>query len=619
MTRINSRRKWPIAALGVIVGAAIGGVSLLSTALAVHDEPTPFEIDGDPNRNTADDDWDSVFSLPAPYPSPRGTPTEAGTATFIADAADLPGGKEASAWEGSNKDIYLVEDWAYKAAKVTPDKNNITNAYAKAYTVEGFPASDFPGHPAESHSHLVIYFGADRYADDGDAAMGFWFFRDNVATDGQGGFTGSHQVGDVLIQVDFRGQGDNEVEVFTWVGTGGNAGGGTLNRIVQGLSTNTTVCTSNDTACATTNVGEVQSPWSYSGKKSGGDPAPADTFPARVFIEGGVDVGALFGQVCFSSFMAETRSSHSETAELKDFALDDFDLCSIDLVDKECSNPSYNYVNNDYTTTHTVEITNDGFGPLYDVSIRDVPGAVVCDITAISGGSGHPSLPLEVTNDWMEVANGLAPGEDLTVTMVCITSVNPFVNTVEVRAGSSPGDTGITDTPIQESGDDVEACSLTLTPVLTLTKHCKGDENSPLYTEGDLSVTLEGTDYAPRVCVDITVTNFVDTGATPQRITVSSFTDTEQAVDTPTGATVSIMSAFLAANGGSAILDPNETVSFERCYDPAAPDYGETNPGLVAYTDKVRVDGSGQASGTAFAEASATCRLCPTCPDCPTP
>lgn len=43
------KSKWPIAALGVALGAVIGGVVVLTPAFAVHEAPyTNFELDGNP-------------------------------------------------------------------------------------------------------------------------------------------------------------------------------------------------------------------------------------------------------------------------------------------------------------------------------------------------------------------------------------------------------------------------------------------------------------------------------------------------------------------------------------------------------------------------------------------
>ena len=58
--------------------------------------------------------------------------------------------------------------------------------------------------------------------------------------------------------------------------------------------------------CATVNNGTIKSPWAYQSKISG---TPANTLFAGGAMEGGVDLTDLGLTGCFSTFMAETRSS----------------------------------------------------------------------------------------------------------------------------------------------------------------------------------------------------------------------------------------------------------------------------------------------------------------------
>ena len=623
----RNRARWPIAALGTALGAVIGAVALLSTALAVHDPSDPFELDGNATQTTADDDWNNVFDLPTPYPAIRGVPDDSGEGeTFVADGANLAGGKETTAWQGSNKDIDLISTWEYKTAKVVPDKDNITNAYAKAYTVPGFAGGDFPGHPAGIHSHLVIYFGADRFANNGDAALGFWFFKNDVGLAADGQFSGEHAIGDVLVQVDFvQGGANSQVQIFTWVGSGGDFGA--LEEIKFGESNGSQVCTDDDTACALTNNGFPQaSPWAYT-PKSG----TANIFPNESFFEAGIDITALVGEVCFSSFMAETRSSHSETAELKDFALGDFDLCSVN-VEKVCTNdggitsPLIDPVDETFQTTHTVTISNDGFGPIYDVALRDdkIDTGKDCSISAISGsGIGTPTIPtggipFPNSTDYIDVADQLNAGTSMTVALLCITDVNPFENGVSVR--SAPTDGGVADVTDSDTelpsvpGDGLLGCTAELQTGLKLLKFCQGDPGSDevpntQHQTGDLSVFLNpDNNYAPEVCVDIALSNTTDT----QRMVIDNFSDSDLGDLLPAG-------GLTLAPAGST----GDTYNVSRCYTPTAPDGTPpaTDPSLAQYSDTVSADGHGKISNET-AEATpktATCKLCPTCPDCPDP
>ncbi|HEY0662066.1 MAG TPA: hypothetical protein VGD21_12190 [Lysobacter sp.] len=588
----RTRARWPIAALGVAIGAVIGGVTLLTSALAVHQPSAPFELDGNPTQTTADDDWNNVFELPTPYPTPRDLPTVGGAETFVVDGNNLPGGKESTAWKGSNKDIDTIATWEYESSKVTPDKDNITNAYAKAYPVGGFPAPN--------PQHLIIYFGADRFANSGDAALGFWFFKDNVSLDTGGKFKGEHEVGDILVQVDFVSGGkSSEVQIFQWVGSGGSHG--SLDEIVPATGSNGfEVCTAGDTACAITNNTATASPWAYT-PKSGA----SNTFPSESFFEAGIDVTALVGEVCFSSFMAETRSSHSETAELKDLALGDFNLCSIELTRKECAaeagvSPLFNFNTGRYQTKHTVTITNDGFGPLFDLSLRDIDvGAnTSCDLIEVDDVPLNPvqAFPAgtpDADAAYLPLGIDLLAGEVVTVKVLCKSTENPLENSVEVRAAAAPGGSpDVTSTYDQVDADIRPHCVATLDPRLVLTKDCKG-------------VTLDPANgFKPKVCADITVQN---TSVPAQRVTLTSW-DNKHSDGVVTQNLLTMIPA-----GQDAILDPNETITISNlCYNPA-PDDLATNPCDVAFTDVVSARGTAQVGGTLVvpSDASDSCELCP--------
>lgn len=631
----STRKRWPIAALGVALGAVIGGVAVLSNALAVHQASAPFELDGNPTRDGAMDDWNNVFNLPLPYPTPRGVPTAGDGESFVVDNATLPGGKELSAWSGSNKDIDLIGTWEYKAAKVVPDKDNITNAYAKAYKVGGFAGGDFPGHPAGVHEHLIIYFGADRFANNGDAALGFWFFQDDVGLGPNGSFIGEHEIGDVLVQVDFvQGGSSSEVQIFKWVGSGGNFGA--LQEIKFGASNGAEVCTTDDTACAITNESPTASPWAFT-PKFGVD----NIFPNESFFEAGIDITALVGEVCFSSFMAETRSSHSETAELKDFALGDFDLCSVD-VEKTCladaQSPVVDPVNETFQTKHQVTINNDGFGAIYDIELRDNAVAAasgntkakVCAIASITGdGVGMETVPTGGTvfpnnTTFLPIADALPAGGTVTVTMMCITGENPFTNGVSVRAAATTGGAQtVTDSDTESDqvpGDGLAQCTKTLDTGLKLLKFCQGDPGespdvNPLYQAGDLSVFLNpATGYKPEVCVDIVLSSTTSN----QRMVLDPnnggvFTDSDlgNLLQDASGQPIVITLEPMGSTG--------DTYTVSRCYTPTAPDGNQTDPGLATYSDTVNATGRGKINNaTAVATPkTATCKLCPTCPDCP--
>jgi hypothetical protein len=638
---------WMSTAMTIAITVALTGTALLipPPAQAVHDEPTPFQIDGNPTQSIGggnppvsllDDDWDNAFGITAPYSTPRAVPDDSGDGdSFANDAANLPGGKESSDFNGTNKDIDEINDgiagtdnWEYHSAKVTPDKDNITNAYAKAYSVPGFPAGDQPGHPNAVHNHLVIYFGADRFANNGDAALGFWFFQNDVTLGANGQFEGKHAVGDILVQVDFvSGGSSSEIQIFKWVGSGGDFG--QLEEIGFGAANGSTVCLPDtagtavneaDTACATTNNVARASPWAYV-PKSGA----ANTFPSESFFEGGIDITGLVGEVCFSSFMAETRSSHSETAELKDFALDNFDLCSVN-VEKVCfsdggtTSPVFDSSTELFTTRHTVTITNDGFGAVHQIELLDnsVTATRVCAIATITGGINPTTVPaggilFQDKDTPVQIAGQLNKSQSITVGLVCATDANPFTNSVTVNTAAADGgakDVGDTDTESAAvPGDGLAGCTKELLVGLKLLKFCQGDPGTApdlntQWSPGDLSVFLDSTNsFKPKVCVDIAISNTQNT----QKMVVDSFSDTDLGSLLPVGG---LTLEPLGTTG--------DTYNVSRCYTPTAPDGNQTTPGLVAYSDTVSATGHGKTQPTSVTATpkTATCPLCPTCPSC---
>lgn len=622
-TNKGNRPRWPIAALGVAIGLVVAGAAMFSTALAVHDAPFPFEIDGnvtDPAGGL--DDWQGVFGLGGVTPPATGGPIPSNQSVFIDDLPPtnqdgLPSNRESQYDAG--KDVLDVTDWTRKnVAKVVPDKDNILNAYAKNYPV------DHDGNPA-TPDHSVIYFGADRFANNGDAALGFWFFQQKVELEGQNGFgpahtarNGSGQRGDILVQVDFvGGGGSSEIQIFEWVGTfdadgDGDPGGdfGPLQELAFASANGSTVCAdlngTPDVACATTNNAPTGSYWPYQPKAGS-----AGTFPSESFFEGGIDLTAVAGNICLNSFLANTRTSHSETADLKDLALGDFNTCgNIDLVAKTCQavagvSPLYDGVNDVYQYVHDVTIRNDGGGgSIFDVGFRDdtVTGITLgthnrCAITAITGGTGHAlTLPYQLANnlDFVEVANTLAPGiaNQMTVTVQCDSPLRDLHNAASVQAGQSPGGTSLTDSIAQDDAA-FAACPTNFPAALTITKSCLGD------------VILDPATFQPEVCVQYVIENTSGpgTGTVAQKIDIDDLDDTRM-----DGTTQDLKSLL-----PDLVLDIGEINTIDDCYFPTKPDSDQTDPDLVTYSDSATILATGRAD-TQQIEMDSNTASCPLCP-----
>jgi len=260
-----------------------------SAVLAVHDEGL-FELDGNVEDPAGGgDDWNTIFGV---------APTA--TKIFLEDPVNGLGDKYFDG--GSTKDVTDINQWAWTTVSQPQDKNDISDAYASSYKKDG---------------DVIVYFGLDRYASNGAAQVGFWFLQSDFGLVGgpaSGTFSGKHVNGDVLVQVDFENGGANPVvRVYEWqnglqlVSTGGACG-----------------ASAGDSRCAIASTGITNPAWQYNDK---GSPGLDDDIPAGGFVEGGInltDLGLADG--CFSSFMAETRSSPSPESTLSDYAFGNFAL-----------------------------------------------------------------------------------------------------------------------------------------------------------------------------------------------------------------------------------------------------------------------------------------------------
>jgi len=292
-----------------LVGVAV--LSLLAVmsvpASAVHDDGV-FELDRNAVDDTAisGDDWD-LLDDGAGDPDTDDS-ADASSFTFDGRGPTIFTG-------GGSKDDLNTTGWKHKNGS-TPDKDELLDGFAARY-------GD------------TLYFGADRYSASGDAQMGFWFFQEEVTPQAGGSFgPGQHVDGDVLVLSNFTGGGSNtNIRVFQWNGPGGAiAGSGDINGtldLIGGTEDDPADCVGppsvgdGDPFCATVNIAPEDSPWAFD-PKSGAN----DIFPVGHFYEGGIDLDFLdLGDECFASFLAETRSSASVDATLKDFVGGSFESC----------------------------------------------------------------------------------------------------------------------------------------------------------------------------------------------------------------------------------------------------------------------------------------------------
>lgn len=566
----RSAPTWWLVAMVMIAAPAFGGVS----------NNNLFELDGDAIDASAGapDDWQTINAV-------AGTGAAGGAIAHTGVLAD-PGSASIFTGGGS-KDVRDISAWRRTDGSV-PDKDNILNAYAAAYK--------------DGDDHLILYFGADRFSTEGDAQLGFWFFKNNITENG-GNFNGVHAVGDVLVLVNFEQGGTVPlVEVLEWVG-------GKNPLSVKFPLTAVACSTSADlAACAITNPVNAQLYWSYTPKF---DTGAADTAPPQAFFEGGIDVTELVpGSTCFATFLAETRSSSSETAQLKDYVIGAFPVCGISVT-KTCEVVRLATAEDDTDKSFIAEfhatVTNTGAATIpagTEITVVDdagTPGDTSDDVTELH------VLPVALaTGESTDPIDGVFPTDD-----------NPPHNTV--TASAVIGGVTVTAAPY-----DVDCTALNVNPALFIEKDC----TTALSDEGD--VIAVKVSFNGRVC---------NTGDVPLTVDVSDDKDGSQLSDVVLAAGFPCASSddCLVANGGPGgtcrgadagegilgVCDPEDDSvcrTFGGDYLPSQTT--TTTPGDAVFSDTATVTAPLdknpflEASGVTEAPvdvATANCRLCPDC------
>ena len=509
--------------IGTVAIVAITLIAARATLDAVHHLGV-FELEGNAFDDPAvpGDDWSTV---------------NFGGGTAVARTGVLADPAPQSIYTGGgSKDPLDIPQWKYKDGAV-PDKDDITNAYAAAYNVNG---------------DLVIYFGADRFANDGDAQLGFWFFQQNVTLNVDGTFDGSHTVGDILVLANFtNGGAQATIEVLEWVGGGGDQHGGTLRLLESATNATCNTLTGDHKVCAVTNPGPVASPWPYTPKQ--GTPG---TFPTFSFFEGGINITQIFAGTtppCFASFLAETRSSTSVTAVLKDFVLGAFPVCGIDIT-KDCTGGALAPGENGFVWSFSGTVTNTGLAPLHDVTVVD--------------DAGTPGNPAD---DQTISLGTIGPQGTATYSGTFQSTQNPPTNSVTVTAATTPGG------PKSVSDTASDTCPpVQLTPFIDVSKNC----------------------VAKLAVLNNTVVVRIDIGGTVcagDQISLTNVT----VVDDHAG---QVFSTPLLAKGTCA--------SYSSSYFPSS--VNTENPSFATFTDTVTATGTAPLGfGTVTDVATATCPLCP--------
>jgi hypothetical protein len=302
------------------------GLVLAPLAQAVHD--LDFEPDGNIAKDSAGTaapfDWVDFFSSsgaesPALPDASRPGFSDSG---FSPDFTRKPTGAYSTAdtttfATGSKDSLPITPGWQCNKDNNVNDKIDIVNAYAAAYT-----------DPATGDS--ILYFGLERFSNDGDANVAFWFLQSNVNCVSPAGgsvpFTGHHVDGDLLVVSAFtKGGVVSNIDVYEWDGDDT----GSLNPVAIAHGVDCKATTGPDDTCATVNDptnGTIDPPWDTENKDRTGD------LKVSEFFEGGLNLTESgIGDACFNTFIADTRSSQSLTATLFDFARGSLGECSVSL------------------------------------------------------------------------------------------------------------------------------------------------------------------------------------------------------------------------------------------------------------------------------------------------
>jgi hypothetical protein len=313
--------------------------------------------------------------------------------------------------------------------------------------------------------------------------------------------------------------------------------------------------------CAISNPfpGGQTAPWAYTPKAG-----PAGFFPTFSFFEGGINITALLPQAeCFSSFMAETRSSQSLNAVLKDFALGEFNTCKLEIT-KTCPTVLFNSTTGQLDYTASITVKNSGIATLFDVTVTD---------TASGGHKATLTLDSLAANTSHTFTDtfSLTPGPS---------TPNPPTNTASVTAATSDGGLQtVTDGPVS-----AQCPQVSFDANLTITKTCV--------------TRLEVQNNRVVVAVDISgqVCNV------PPAQGFASPIDNVTVTNTP----VVIPPILLGT------LQPGECVNYSATYFPSTVIGPGGLPQDQTFEDTVHVTGTSTLNNQAKQNtATANCPLCP--------
>jgi hypothetical protein len=494
----------------VLAAAAITAFGA-APAVAVHDTGA-FELDGNAVNGAAPgDDWDNVCHQVIHTDCSTTSDTTGATAVDWVAELNL---NSTIFTGGGSKDPQDINQWAWKdGAGGLPDKDNLLHSFAARYLTS---AGD------------VLFFGSDRYDNSGDAQEGFWFFQNEISLGsnsigGGTGFNGVHKAGDLLVISDFsNGGGTSTITVYKWDptctkttgSTVGTCGDANLRNLGTSTSANCATAAANDQFCGIVNPTTITMPWSFTDKSG----TPNNGALNGEFYEGGVNLTTLgLAGTCFSSVAAETRSSTSTTATLKDFVLGKFGACQTEVHTTPTA-ASVSIGTGSVQVTDQATVTVTGVSTWSGTVQFSLCGPLSSAAGCASGGTSIGSVNIDNTTSqpitspaatvtqvatycWRadftpsaeSAAAGVKPGSDGSTTE-CFT-VTPVTPVLATQAGAGPVTLG---QPITDTATLTGTANQPGTPVI-----------NPTTPGGPADGTITFTAYGPNNCSTVAFTTTV--------------------------------------------------------------------------------------------------------------
>ncbi|HEX5015239.1 MAG TPA: prealbumin-like fold domain-containing protein [Candidatus Limnocylindrales bacterium] len=587
MSKTESRRAIP-RKFGVALAVVALLIGAVGSAYAMHADGV-FQLDGNTDpaihpANVTGDDWDQLDDGAGDPNNDDG----ALVSSFITDP--LSQTVDQIYTGGSTKDDLDTTGWRHTAGSV-PDKDNIEHAFAAMYNT----CDD--GADTGTDPDTCLYFGLDRFARNGDAQVGFWFFKNSMTPLANGTFASPHSIGDILVLSNFTNGGVvGTIQVYKWVGTGGDTNG-TLDLLAaEGECATTNEDPLLHDSCGESNIAQIQSAWTYDAKSISGTNNP---MPQGSFYEGGINLNTLgLAGTCIASFIAETRSSQSVDAVLKDFAYGEFNVCSANI---QVGLDGTNRVGTPHTVTGHVNVVQAGVS-------TNAPDGTTINFTKVSG-PGNLSASSCVTSGGTGSCTVTLTSSVTGVTVIHASSDVSVGNTtfhVETN-GSSPNSDDLqktwVDAKIGIAGTDTDGIGETHTFTVTVEKDT-GTGSFVAASGVDVDVTLDNASGADYDILAGTTCDVVGSG------------DTFDHAGTDTNASGQCVVNFTSASAGTVTGSATASVSITGLANPivvTTDDTGSTGDAVKTFLDGTlvwhKVDQDGAPLGGATFEVCRTQNL----------